>query len=104
MNLEHTNEMRLIQGLNKIAIVDPRNWVVKSENAWHGWDCETGIYYSEPLLFEGAVNYQKIFEPLTISNKESGSINLIWTLTKFISQGSRMGLSQENWVTVWLTL
>ena len=104
VNLEHTNEMRVIQGLNKIAIVDPRNWIVKSENAWHGWNCETGSYYSEPLLFEGAVNYTKIFEPLTISNKESGSINLIWTLTKFITQGSRMGLSQENWVTVWLTL
>jgi hypothetical protein len=104
MSLERTNEMRLVQGLNKIAIVDPRNWVVKSESAWHGWNCETGSYFSEPLLFEGAVNYTKIFEPLTISDKQSGSINLIWTLQKFIKVGSRMGLSQENWVTVWLTL
>ena len=102
--LEHTNEMRLLQGLSKIAIVDSRNWVVKSEESWHGWNCETARYYTQPLLYEGAVNYQKIFEPLTISNKESGSINLIWTLSKFITQGSRMGLSQTNWITVWLTL
>ena len=104
MGLERTNEMRLVQGLNKIAIVDSRNWVVKSESAWHGWNCESGSYYSEPLLFQGAVNYTKIFEPLTISDKQSGSINLIWTLQKFLKVGSRMGLSQENWVTVWLTL
>ena len=32
-NLEHSNEMRLVQGLDKVAIVDSRNWIVKSEHA-----------------------------------------------------------------------
>ena len=102
--LEHTNEMRLLQGLPKVAIVDSRNWIVKSENSWHGWNCEQARYYTEPLLFEGSVNYHKLFEPLTISNKDSGSINIIWTLDKFILQGSQMGLSESNWINVWLTL
>ena len=102
--LAHTNEMRLLQGLPKVAIVDSRNWIVKSENSWHGWNCEQARYYTEPLLFEGSVNYHKLFEPLTISNKDSGSINIIWTLDKFILQGSQMGLSESNWINVWLTL
>jgi hypothetical protein len=89
--LAHTNEMRLLQGLPKVAIVDSRNWIVKSENSWHGWNCEQARYYTEPLLFEGSVNYHKLFEPLTISNKDSGSINIIWTLDKFILQGKVIG-------------
>jgi hypothetical protein len=104
MDLERTNELRLVQGLDKIAIVDSRNWVVKSEQTWSGWNCESGSYYTEPLLFQGAVNYKKIFEPLTIADKQSGSINLIWTLQKFLKVGSKMGLSHDNWVSVWLTL
>jgi hypothetical protein len=104
MDLERTNELRLVQGLEKIALVDSRNWVVKSEQNWSGWNPEEGAYYLEPLLYQGAVNYKKIFEPLTIADKSSGSINLIWTLQKFLKVGGKMGLSHDNWVSVWLTL
>ena len=38
--LERANEMRSVQGLPKIAVVDSRNWVVKTEAAWYGWCCE----------------------------------------------------------------
>ena len=54
--LEHANEMRLVQGLAKVAIVDSRNRIVKSENAWFGWNCEQSRYFTEPLLFDGTVN------------------------------------------------
>ena len=104
MDLERTNELRTIQGLQKIALVDSRNWVVKSEHCWSGWNPEEGAYYSEPLLFQGTVNYKKIFEPMIVADKSSGSINLIWTLQKILKVGSRMGLSHDNWVSVLLTL
>ena len=103
-NLERTNEMRLVQGLQKIGIVDSRNWVVKTDIAWYGWSCETQRYYEDPLLFEGQVNFSKLFEPLVVSSKESGAVNLVWTLQKFLAQGIKMGLSQANWATIWLTL
>ena len=54
-NLEHSNEMRLVQGLAKVAIDDSRNWIVKSEHAWFGWNCEQSRYYTEPLLYEGCL-------------------------------------------------
>ena len=38
--LENTNEERMMQGLSRIALVDSKNWVVKSETAWYGWDFE----------------------------------------------------------------
>ena len=44
--LERSNEMRAVQGLPKIGVVDSRNWVVKSENAWFGWCCEQNRYYT----------------------------------------------------------
>ena len=102
--LEHSNEERMMQGLSRIALVDSKNWVVKSETAWYGWDCETARYYSEPLLFEGSVNFNKLFEPLIISDKESNPINLIWTSDKFLIKGTEMGLSSNNWIMVWLNL
>ena len=48
--LDQTNEERERQGLPKIGVVDSKNWVVKSENSWHGWDCEQARYFPEPLL------------------------------------------------------
>ena len=103
-NLEHSNEMRMVQGLDRVAIVDSRNWIVKSEQNWFGWDCEKSRYYTEPLLYEGIVNYGKQFDPLIVTNKDSGSLNMIWTLEKFIEKGGQMGLSHDNWCLVWLTL
>jgi hypothetical protein len=104
MDLERINELRYIQGLEKITLVDSRNWVIKSEHCWSGWDPEAGAYMTDPLLYQGTVNYKKIFEPLVVSDKNSNSINLIWTLEKILKCGSKIGLSSENWITVFLTL
>ena len=104
MDLERINELRTIQGLEKIALVDSRNWVIKSEHCWSGWDPEAGAYFTEPLLYQGTVNYRKIFEPMVVADKSSNSINLIWTLQKILKVGSKMGLSHDNWVSVLLTL
>ena len=104
MDLERINELRVIQGLEKIALVDSRNWVIKSEHCWSGWDPEAGAYMTDPLLYQGTVNYKKLFEPLVVSDKSSNSINLIWTLEKILKCGSKMGLSSDNWINVFLTL
>ena len=82
MDLERINELRNIQGLEKITLVDSRNWVIKSEHCWSGWDPEASAYMTDPLLYQGTVNYKKVFEPLIVSDKISNSINLIWTLEK----------------------
>ena len=103
-NLERTNEFRQVQGLPRIGFVESRNWVIKTENFWHGWSPETQTYYSDPLLFEGQVNFSKIFDPLVVSSRESGAVNMIWTVQKFLRQGTKMGLSQPNWAAVWLSL
>ena len=102
--LESTNEERTLQGLPRVAMVDSKNWIVKTEGNWFGWDPENSRYYIKPLLYEGSINFQKIFEPLVISDRELNSINLIWTIDKILVQGEKMGLSPSGWINVWLTL
>ena len=104
MDLERINELRDIQGLEKITLVDSRNWIIKSETCWSGWDPEASAYMTDPLLYQGTVNFKKVFEPLIVSDKDSKSINLIWTLEKILEAGTKIGLSNENWINVFLTL
>ena len=101
---EEENESRALRFLPRIGTVDSKNWVVKADYAWHGWSPEDGKYFEDPLLFEGPVNFSKIFEPLIISDKDSGSINLIWTVEHFLRKGIDMGLSAANWTTIWIAL
>ena len=64
--------------------MDPKNWIIKSDDKWLGWNAEMSEYFAEPILFEGNLNFSKNFDNLIVSNRESGSINLIWTLRKFL--------------------
>ena len=101
---EDENESRVLRGLPRIGLVDSKNWVVKSDYIWHGWSPEDGKYFEDPILYEGPINFSKIFEPLVISDSQSGSINLIWTVEHFLRKGISMGLSASNWTTVWMAL
>ena len=84
--------------------MNSRDWIIKSADKWLGWDAETSQYLTLPILFEGPLDFKRNFEHLVISDRESGSINLIWTIRKILEKGISMSLSDENWVSCFLEL
>ena len=60
--------------------MDSRSWVVKTDSVWRGWSPEDSQYFDAPILFEGEIKFDKFYEQLVVSDKESGSVNLIWTI------------------------
>ena len=77
---------------------------MKSDDKWKGWNPEISAYFETPILFEGNLNFSINLEPLIVSDKESGSINFIWKIRKFIERGGSMMLSEKNWISLFLTL
>merc|ERR1712030_202648 len=73
--------------------MESRNWVIKTDVKWIGWDPEKSEYFKDPIMFEGELKFSQIYEQLVISDKESGSCNLIWTIKKLITRGSDSCLS-----------
>ena len=57
-----------------------------------------------PILFEGPLLFERNFDNLVVADKESGSINLIWTISKILDKGISMCLSEENWISCFLHL
>ena len=84
------------------ARMSPRDWVVKEGNRWVGFDPEIGDYLQEPIRFDADLQFEKYYEALIISDKESGSCNLIWSIKKLIKEGGDNGLSDKNWISLWL--
>ena len=80
-----------------------RDWVIKTETAWKGWNASESNYYETPILFEGDIGYEKNFAPLVVCDPASKSVNLIISLEKIIRRGSSMCLSDGNWSTLFLT-
>ena len=82
--------------------MESRNWVVKTDVKWKGWNPEESEYFADPIMFEGEIKFNQIYEQLVVSDKDSGSCNLIWTIKKLIKRGSDSCLSTENWISLWL--
>ena len=101
---EEDNESRAIRGLPKIGLVDSKSWIVKTDSLWKGWSPEDSCYFQEPLLFEGSINVAKHLDPLVISDTQSSSVNLVWTINNVLDKGVSMGLSTPNWIAVWMSL
>ena len=80
-----------------------REWVIKTDTAWKGWNASESKYYETPILFEGDISYDKNFAPLVVCDPASKSVNLIVSLHKIVSRGSSMCLSEGNWSTLFLT-
>ena len=76
--------------------MDPRNWVVKTPSKWSGWNAVQSAYYDTPLLFEGDLQFEKNFAPLVVADKDSQSVNLLVSLSKLITKGNEMCLSDNN--------
>ena len=83
--------------------MNSRDWIVKSEQKWLGWDCELGQYMDLPIRFDGNLQFEKYYEQLVVSDRESGSCNLIWSIRKLIDKGGSVCLSESNWINLWLT-
>ena len=64
-----------------------RDWIIKTENEWKGWDPELSQYFDVPIRFDGELKFKKYYEQLVVSDRESGSCNLIWTIKKLIDKG-----------------
>ena len=79
-----------------------RDWIIKTENEWKGWDPELSQYFDVPIRFDGELKFEKYYEQLVVSDRESGSCNLIWTIKKLIDKGGASCLSDDNWIAVWL--
>ena len=82
--------------------MDSRSWVIKTDSLWRGWSPEDSQYFVDPILFEGEIKFDKYYEQLVVSDKDSGSVNLIWTIRKLIKRGSASCLSDENWISLFL--
>ena len=79
-----------------------RDWIIKNSNAWTGYCAETGSYLEEKILFEGKLNFEETYMALCVTEPESGSCNLLWSLQRLISAGSANCLSNDAWVTLFL--
>ena len=84
------------------ARMSSRDWVVKDGNIWRGYDPEMGDYLEQPIRFDADIQFEQYYEPLVISDKESGSCNLIWSIRKLIKEGGDCCLSDKNWIALWL--
>ena len=84
--------------------MESRDWIIRGADIWRGWDAENSEYYSQPILFEGPLQFERNFENLVVADKESGSINLIWTISKVLDKGISMCLSEQNWISCFLHL
>ena len=60
--------------------MDPRDWIIKDTAQWKGFDAENGTYHDNPIRFDGDLPFAKVYEPLIVWDKESGSCNLIWSI------------------------
>ena len=49
-----------LQGKNMIDM-ESRNWIIKGSSSWRGWNASESVYYETPLLFEGEIGFEKIF-------------------------------------------
>ena len=83
--------------------MDPRNWVVKTPSKWSGWNAVQSVYYDMPILFEGDILFEKNFAPLVVADKDSQSVNLLVSLSKLITKGNQMCLSDSNWAGMFLS-
>ena len=82
--------------------MDSRDWIIRDTAQWRGFDAENGTYHDNPIRFDGDLPFTKVYEPLVVWDKESGSTNLIWSIRKLIKEGGANALSSRNWIALWL--
>ena len=94
MNLEYLSNLpqhqgdQTTRGYKSQSNKDSKSWILKQANNWLGWSPVENRYYDEPILFGGDIDFKRNFESLVISDGQSHSINLIWTINNFVKRGN----------------
>ena len=78
MNLEDMGDIMQHRGDQRLG----SNW---EQICWH------------PILVGGDFDFQRNFESLLISDGQSKSVNLIWTVQNLIQKAEKMALSNQDW-------
>ena len=94
----------VVRGGSGIQTVDSRSWILKTRDCWKGFDPVSQTYFTKNIFFGGEIDWDTYFNCLMISDHQSKSINLIHTIQSFIEKGSAMGLSDPDWIQVFLLL
>ena len=92
------------RGFEGQQTVDSRSWILKSGSKWLGYDPQSQSYFKDPIFYGGDIDFPRNFESLVINDSQSGSINLIWTVRNILDKGVSMGLTDEDWIQVYLLL
>ena len=50
--------------------MQPRDWIVRSEQKWVAWDPETSRYMDLPIRFDGEIRFEKYYEQLVVSERK----------------------------------
>ena len=79
-----------------------RDWVIKNSSNWVGYSLEDGSYLQQKILFQGKLNFEESYAALCVTEPESQSCNLLWSLQRLIKAGSDNCLSNEAWVCLFL--
>ena len=87
-----------------IQLVDSRKWILKTRDGWKGFDPEAQACFTKNIYFGGEIDWDTNFNCLVISDQQSKSINLIHTIQSFIHIGTSLGLSDPDWIQVFLLL
>ena len=110
MNLEYMGDIlqhwgdQSVRGFGTQCNKDSKSWILKQSYKWLGWNPSENQYFDQPILFGGDIDFKTNFESLVISDGQSKSVNLIWTVKNFIKKGEEMGLTNDDWVQVFLLL
>ena len=110
LNLEfHSNQMNheadnTERGFDAQHAVDSKSWILKQSSKWLGWNPQINAYFTDRIYFGGDLDFPCNLESLVISNFMPKSINLIWTIRKFRHKGIDMGLTEEDFIQVFLIL
>ena len=75
---------RFTRGFEAQCNTDSKSWILKQSSSWLGWNPDRNEYFSEPIVFGGNLDFERHFENLVISDGQSNSINLIWTIQNFL--------------------
>ena len=101
---ERDNESQEYRNVGSISMTDSKNWIIKQDTGWYGWNPQDNCYMTEPLLYEGQIDFTRHFEPVIVADSKSESINLVWSIKNLIKKGESIGSGDDGFITVLLTL